>query len=79
MEHLLPDRDYVVFMPPGEVDLYELRGALEQNGARVSGFVLLDGSSLVQFVDVTGRPEGAIDGEDQLPDFPPVPRSFGRG
>ena len=79
MEHLLPDRDYVVFMPRGEADPRALRFALEQNGARVSHFVWADGLNLVQFVDVTGRPEGAIDGEDQLPDFPPVPRSFGRG
>lgn len=79
MEHLLPDRDYVVFMPAVTADPRALQGALEQNGARISGFVSVDGLSLVQFVDVTGHPEGAIDGEDQLPDFPPVPRSFGRG
>ena len=79
MEHLLPDRDYVVFIPADEVDSRALRGVLERNGARVSYFVLLQGLSLVQFVDVTGHPEGAIDGEVPLPDFPPVPRSFGRG
>ena len=79
MEHLLPDRDYVVFMPAIEVSLRALRGALERNGARVSYFVRVDGLSLVQFVDVSDHPGGAIDGEVQLPDFPPVPRSFGRG
>lgn len=79
MEHLLPDRDYVVFIPADEVDSRALRGVLERNGARVSYFVLLQGLSLVQFVDVTGHPESAIDGEVPLPDLPPVPRSFGRG
>ena len=79
MEHLLPDRDYVVFMPSGEVDSRALQGVLERNGARVSCFVWVRGLSVVQFADVTGHPEGAIDGEVPLPDFPPMPRSFGRG
>ena len=79
MEHLLPDRDYVIFMPSGGVHSCALQDALERNGARVSHFVWVDGLTVVQFVDVTSHPEGAIDGEVPLPDFPPVPRSFGRG
>lgn len=79
MERLLPGHEYVAFLPRTMSGMPNVLPALNRNGANVFFVHEVEGVSRIQFVDVTGHPEGAIDGEVPFPDFPPVPRSFGRG